>query len=410
MKKEFQAIRTSIFFLFLVYVWSTAAYSICMPVKWDEQFERADVVFAAELRFSHMGFIPYPPSPGLYQKKDFYQYRTMHVWKGDPGPEGIAYQASSDMISLYDFPAFLPDELDRSEQRKKQPASTLIIYGYHSKHGLVYGGCAGVPEYHHAFSLRLDLGTPEKSYNDYNYMPLSSAQIFDYLAHTMTQDDEALMMSYHGLEDAMLALVTMKRQHAMLAFLEKDEFMNCRQSWASLAVMSNLIRNLSEYAQSLHDKFRFMLSCSEVESRIKIFSAFSNIVSSAELFKMIRHAMLDPSTRFRKIVAGSVFRLDDTDRQWFLEHAEVMLASSDPLERMFAAVMLVRMPEIDSYLVAAVCQAEPAKWQYNIKFDYSESMSDQCQRLQGRPLHNRAIRDSDSPSSGRVVSASDTER
>lgn len=410
MKSIFLVNHKSMMGMLLVMLWSTALYSACMPINWDELYERSDVVFAAEMSFSHMDFIADSNNSRLYRKKDFYHYRTMHVWKGEPGAEGIAYPGSSDHITYYEFPVFSDGDLTHAEHKSSQPPSTLIVYGNQTKHGLVYGGCVTMPKYQHAFSLRLELAKPAKSYHDFSYAPLSPAEIFDYLEHTMTLGDESLMMGYDALEDAMVALNLMQQQDAMLDFLQNEKFMRCQQPWASLSVMSNLIRNLPEYAQPLHDKFRFMFSCSEQASRINIFTALSNIVSSAELFKMIRHAMLDPSIRLRKNAAASVSRLDDIDLVWFLDQATELLASRDPLERMFAAVMLVGITDIDPHLIIAVCQAEPARWKFNKNPDYFESVADQCHQLRSRLPQHQAVPESDSRSSGRVVLSNSKQR
>jgi len=96
---------------------------------------------------------------------------------------------------------------------------------------------------------------------------------------------------------------------------------------------------------------------------------------------MIEKFLLDPSARLKKTAAESVSILSDEDKKIFLDRADEMLASDNADHRLFAAVMLTHLDDINLGLVISVCEAQPASWQYHDDPRYSESVHDQCDSL-----------------------------
>ncbi|MDA3933983.1 MAG: hypothetical protein PF630_06610 [Gammaproteobacteria bacterium] len=365
----------------LLMVLSSQAQSRCNAPDQRELFELSDIVFAAELTFSHIDFIKRGADLDFYLKKHFYKYKTLHVWKGDPGSEGMAFPAGSDHIASYEYPLLSEYDQAKSEHMRFEAPTIKLMYAHQSEHGLVYGGCIAVSDYQYAFTQRLKLGDPVKSYDDLIYEPPTTSDMFDFIEAMTEMSNEDFYENYHNLEDALNALQMLKQENALHDYLNSDSFMRCDQDALSLNVMSQVIAKLPQYATQLHDKFSFMLSCPQVEARRSVFNGLSQIVTSDLLSHMIEKLMLDPSTILKKAAAESIFELDDDDRQKYLNREDSMLASNDPDERLFAAVMLKRIASFDLNLVISVCQAEPASWQYNENPVYTESVMEQCDGL-----------------------------
>jgi len=72
--------------------WPMHAMPSCYNASPEELFEVADVVFAAELDFTAIRFIETEFESGYY-KYPFFDYKTVHVWKGQPDERGTAFLA-----------------------------------------------------------------------------------------------------------------------------------------------------------------------------------------------------------------------------------------------------------------------------------------------------------------------------
>ena len=74
-----------------------------------------------------------------------------------------------------------------------------------------------------------------------------------------------------------------------------------------------------------------------------------------------------------------------------IDRAGDMLYSADPDQRIFAAVLLRNINQIDASLITKVCQAKLASWQYQDDPVHTESVQDQCDDL--NRLHQQPTRD-----------------
>lgn len=363
----------------LLIIWSSQAQSVCIPTDPAQLWERSDVVFAANLKFSHTEFVQPGSSAGGYLLRYYYNYESIVAWKGDPGRKGIAYSGGSDTITVYPRPVLHSGHQYSIDMLLSEPARTLLMYGNEAEDGLVYGGCIEVPDYNYAFTQRLKLGEPVKLYNDNLYENVTVDELFAFVDKIMLGVDEAnAYHDYMHLSNALDALQMLNQHDAMFEFLHAERFMHCQQGSSSLNVMSGLLSRLPDHAPQLLDRFRFMFTCPQVAVRMTIFIGFMDVVASDVLLQLIEQFMHDSSVRMKRAAARAVSRLDNDDKQTMLDRVENMLASNDPDERIFAAVMLGGIEDIDLALVAKVCDAEPASWQYYDDPIFTETIKTEC--------------------------------
>ncbi len=372
------SLSTLMLCLFLM-VLSSQAQSRCNAPDQRELFELSDIVFAAELTFSHIDFIKRESDSGYYLKKYFYKYKTLHVWKGDPGSEGMAFPAGPDHIAIYEYPLLSEYDQAKSEHMRSEAPTIKLMYAHQSEHGLVYGGCSYAEDFEIAVWHRLMLGEPIKSYGSEEYHTPTTDDLFAVLDRMNSPfDDEVQRIEYFAyINDAVQALLYLDQQQAMIDYLSADRFMHCDQTNSNLSVVTMLLWALPEHVETLRDRFGFLLSCPQEQMRFEVFTTLSRMVSSASLLLMIEQFMSDPSAKLRKAAAENVFRLTGEGLQSMLDRAEVMLSSDAPYDRLFAAVMLNHTRRIDSELIRMVCDAEPATWSYG---EY-EIESDNIQRI-----------------------------
>ena len=376
-----------VFSCLLIFAWSSNTHSICLAYDHDQLYENADIVFTAKLNFSRDGFRS--TKPGEYIRTLFYVYESMYVWKGDPGQFGTAYEGVSDTFVVYSEPVLGKDEQDRLAGIEPPPESIKLIYANETAHGLVYGGCTKAKYYDDAVPERLSLGEPARTYGEHTFKLPTVDEILRYIdkmRFSYPNHD-----SFNNLESMLDTLLDMDAQEAMFDYITTHKIMYCQHTSRSIKVISEIIIRLPDHMQQIYDKYSFMFSCSQQNVRLSVFKEISQIVSSKMLVNMIDQFMFDPSTSVKKAVAESVSRLNYIDKQSLIDRASDMLDSADPDQRVFAAILLRNINEIDASLINKVCQTKPASWQYQDDPVHTESVQDQCDDL--IRLHQQPTRD-----------------
>jgi len=361
---------------------SLAKSSQCAPFDHHRVFEYADIVFAANIKFSKYDFIQPNPEFGGYLLRSYYDYETLHIWKGDPGQLGTMYPGPGTSFTFYDEPKLSGFQAERIKEKSKKPPRLALLYAKRDDDGISFGGCLTAPDYGFAFTQRLLLGVPIKSYRNDTFSLPDAREILSFVDKFKNDNLDMTDYKIHDyFNNALDALVLLDAQAAMMDYLTDDDFLSCQLDSNSLNVIAGLISKLPDHAQQLYEKFMFMFYCSQVQSRLAAFNAFSQIVSSDLLASLIEQFMNDSSVRLRRAAAWSVSDLSDEHMKMYVDRADDMLASDNADLRIFAAVMLTGLEDIDLGLVKSVCEAQPASWQYHDDPIFSESVQDKCNSL-----------------------------
>jgi len=364
--------------------WPMQARSSCYNASPAELFEMADVVFAAELDFTAIRFIETEFESGYY-KYPFFDYKTVHVWKGQPDERGTAFLGPSDVIVIYDQPGVLDADRKYAKELAATPRELRLYYADETEIGLRYGGCEDVPLLDYAFTYRLQLGDPVISYDDEVFPQLNAKDIFDFFdSMDRVFKDEMQLDEYHiYVKDGVKALLQLDQQEAMFNYLLSGSFMDCPANPAVSIVVSALIAALPEYSDDLFDRFFQLLSCGEPAAREALYEAFAKHASSSNMHALVDRLLQDPSDVVLISVSASFDNFDTKAYSALMDRSILMLDSENSDERMFAAMLLhenqnAYIPELER--VSRLCAVRYAEWRYSEhNFEYLYSTSKICQ-------------------------------
>ena len=165
----------------LVTVMTSSAESRCREFDHERVFDRSDIVFAAEINYSKHDSIKIHPDYDGYIRRYIYDYRSLYVWKGDPGRVGTMHLGRGDTVSIYNHPTPHDIEIEHIKKLSMRPPRLVLVYANKNDGNIVFGGCADIPDYDYAFSQLLQLGKPSKTYSDTIFRLPDSKRIYSYI-------------------------------------------------------------------------------------------------------------------------------------------------------------------------------------------------------------------------------------
>ena len=337
----------------------------------------------ALLDFTAIRFIETEFESGYY-KYPFFDYKTAHVWKGQPDERGTAFLSYSDSIHIYDQPVMFESDQKYVDELASKPRKLRIYYAEETEHGLTYGGCEDILSFDHAFTYRLQLGHPLISYHDQVFSQLTAKDIFDFFdSMDRVFKDEREMYEYHVyVKDGVQALLQLDQQEAMLNYLLTGPFTDCPNTPSVNIVVSALIAALPESADELFNRFFSLLDCGTPDTRPELYKAFAKHASTSDMYALVDHLLQDPSDMVLSSVAGSLDNHETEAYRSLIGQSILMLDSNNADERMFAAELLhdARNDYFTKFeVVSRICAAKYAEWKFP-QYDYVSSISDICQQ------------------------------
>ncbi len=314
----------------LVIVFSTFsfhAYS-CTEIPFDQRFNDADVVFAAKVRLAAN-----QDADSIGKDAPFYEYdyKTLYIWKGEPGTSGHL-RLTNDCRD---------DEIGGCSSKTSE-GDTLLMFSSWTGYGLETEYCnAGGFEV--AFLDRLELAEPEISY----------APALEQVTTELLRDSLG-SKSWFIVLNAAHALKQLGRGDEVLQYISQHQW-PCDFSEYQFNNLISMFYALGKDASFLIPEFDHFWYCGDESVRVQWMKALVLMASGDELKTVIVRALDDENYWVRRFAVEATVALDAIALLEVRGQLLAMLHSNNPDERLRGAQGVGYFGDLNTDEIIAVC-------------------------------------------------------